>query len=127
MLCIDRREGSALRLSEPRRLHGQTGVGLVLHFKLGPRYGGAPKYSPTYRTIGVITAQAMQPTSSLTEAAEKAAALLQTLQSRLRGEVPVSAEPEPKPAETQPAETKDELDRQLQEYFGAKEQASVLS
>jgi len=69
----------------------------------------------------------MQPTSSLTEAAEKAAALLQTLQSRLRGEVPVSAEPEPKPAETQPAETKDELDRQLQEYFGAKEQASVLS
>jgi hypothetical protein len=46
--------------------------------------------------------------SKLTEAADKTAALLQGLQSRLNGSVVVPRE-----------ETSDELDRQLREYFVA--------
>jgi hypothetical protein len=54
----------------------------------------------------------------LTEAADKAAALLQGLQTRLsRGAAPGASPPE---------ETSEELDRQLREYFGAAD-AGILN
>lgn len=57
-------------------------------------------------------ARQTKPESKLTEAADKATALLQGLQSRL------SRDPAPVAVST-PDETSEELDRQLREYFVA--------
>lgn len=68
-----------------------------------------------------------KPETNLTEAAEKATALLQGLQSRL------SREASPNPTTDTPrseapqnrGESPEELDRQLQEYFGASDKGML--
>lgn len=60
-------------------------------------------------------ARQTKPETKLSEAADKATALLQGLQSRLNGE----------PVSTRREETSEDLDRQLQEYFVGSD-ASIL-